>query len=185
MEAAIQSAQLGKHAESLNLWNQYIKRNPGSAEAYLNMGAAYWNLGRYEEAALNAKKALIFDPALKEARFNLAFAQLMMGREKEAKTILEDLLREFRDYPAAQFLLCVTYVCQRESVQAEKLFNKLRGLPMGEFIGESFLDIAKRFLSASRSDYARRTLEAGIVFGCESTELRTLFKSCVTDACTL
>lgn len=181
-EAAIQSAQLGKPAESLDLWRRYIKRNPGSAEAYLNMGAAHWNLGRYEEAAVYAKKALLFDPTLKEARFNLAFALIMMGREKEAKTILEDLLREFRDYPAAQFLLCVTYVCQRESAQAENLFNKLRCLPMGEFIGESFLDIAKRFLSASRSDYARRTLEAAITFGCESTELRTLFQSCVTDA---
>jgi tetratricopeptide (TPR) repeat protein len=105
----------------------------------------------------------------------------MAGRAEEAQEHLEELLRRHPDYPAAQFLLCVIYACLKDKVQAEGLFNKLRTLPIAEFLGESFLDIAKRFLSASLNNYAHRTLEAALLFGCESAELRTLFQiSCAT-----
>jgi hypothetical protein len=55
-------------------------------------------------------------------------------------------------------------------------------LPVGEYIGESFLEITKRFLSACRIDNARRTLEAALNFGCENVEMRALFKICSTEA---
>jgi tetratricopeptide (TPR) repeat protein len=180
-EAAIQSARTGNHSEAMELWRRFIKLQPQSAEAYLNIGTACWSLGNYEEAAVNAQEALGLDPSLKEARFNLAFAVLMAGRAEEAQEHLEELLRRHPDYPAAQFLLCVIYACLKDKVQAEGLFNKLRTLPIAEFLGESFLDIAKRFLSASLNNYAHRTLEAALLFGCESAELRTLFQiSCAT-----
>ena len=181
-EAAIQSARVGKHGESLDLWRRFIKRHPRSAEAYLNMGAVCSSMGRHEEAAANAQKALDLDPKLKEARFNLAFALLMRGEAEKAQTLLKNLFQDYPDDPAAQFLLCVAYACLQESAPAESLFKKLTTLPIGDYIGESFLDIAKRFLEASRRDYARHTLEAALIFGCVNPEMRTLFKSCCASA---
>lgn len=177
-ELAIQSAQIGNHSEALDLWRRFIKLQPRSAEAYLNMGTACWNLGRYAEAGSFAEKALRLDSALKEAKFNLAYALLLAGRGGEAKAALEGLLQAQPDYLAAQFLLCVAYACLQETAPAESIFGKLRVLPIGEYIGESFLDITKRFLSAARLDYARCTLEAALNFGCGNQEIRALLESC-------
>ena len=181
-ELAIQSAQLGNHAEALDLWRRFIKLQPHSAEAYLNMGAAYCNLAMYAEAVSFSEIALRLEPSLKEAAFNMAFSMLLMERAEEAKTALERLLGEQPDYIAAQFLLCVANACLQETEEAEVILGRLRSLPVGDYIGESFLEIARRFLSASRSDYARRTLEAALHFGCTSPEMRALFEKCMAAA---
>jgi tetratricopeptide (TPR) repeat protein len=126
--------------------------------------------------------ALHLDLSLKEAKFNLAIALLMMGRGAETKSVLQRLLEKQPDYTAAQFMLCVAYACMQEKAQAEGLFRQLRKLPIGDYIGEAFLDISKRFLSASRTDYALLTLETALAFGCENLEMRALFESCSAAA---
>jgi len=181
-EHAIQSARLGKHSEALDLWRRFIRLQPRSAEAYVNMGTACWDLERYAEAASFAEKALRLDPLLKEAKFNLAISLLLMGREGEGKSLLERLIDEQPDYTAAQFMLCVVHICMQERVQAENLFRKLRSLPIGDYIGESFLDISKRFISASRIDDACLILDTALNFGCETPAIRVLLEDCKAAA---
>jgi tetratricopeptide (TPR) repeat protein len=176
-ELAIQSAQLGNHAEAIELWRRLGKLQPPSAEAYLNMGAAYFSLAKYDEAVSCSEVALRLEPSLKEAALNMAFSMLLTGRVGEAKTNLERILGEHPDYIAAQFLLCMAHVCLQETAQAEIIFRKLRGLPIGDYIGESFLEISRRFLSASKPDYARRALEATRYFGCASQEMIAILEN--------
>jgi len=177
-EAAIQSARVGRNAESLDLWRRFLQRHPRSAEAYLNIGTVYSNMGSYAQSAANARKSLELDPKLKEARFNLAFALLMLGKAEEAQKLLEKSMVEHPDYAAAQFLLCVAYVCKQDRASAENLFKQIRVLPFGDYIGESFLDIARQFLKASRKDYARHTLEAASIFGCSTPSMGKLMEGC-------
>jgi len=181
-ELAIQSSQLGRHAEALSLWKELLKRQPQSAEAHLNIGTACWNLARYAEAAGFADKALRLDPTLKEARFNRAIALLLVGRAEEAKSILQEVVVKHPEYPAAQFLLCVAHACLEEQSQIGSALNTLIPLAMGEYIGESFLDIARRFLSASLADYARLTLEAASRLGYVNPEIVSLLESCRSAA---
>ena len=181
-ERAIQSARLGKHSEALDLWRRFLRLQPRSAEAYLNMGTACWNLEKYAEAASFAEKALLLDPLLKEAKFNLAISLLLIGRGGEGKSLLERLIDEQPDYTAAQFMLCVAHICMQERPQAEIIFRKLRSLPIGDYIGESFLDISKRLLSASRTDDTRLILDAALSFGCETPAIRELLEDCKAAA---
>ena len=181
-ELAIQSSQLGRHEEALNLWKELLKRQPQSAEAHLNIGTACWNLARYAEAADFADKALRLDPTLKEARFNRAIALLLVGKAEETKSILQEVVAKHPEYPAAQFLLCVAHACLEEQSQIGSALNTLIPLAMGEYIGESFLDIARRFLSASRADYARLTLEAASRLGYVNSEIVSLLESCRSAA---
>lgn len=181
-EFAIQSSHLGRHAEALNLWKEFLKLQPRSAEALLNIGAACWNLARYAEAANFAQKALRLDPTLKEAKFNRAIAVLLAGRAEETKSILQEVVAKHPKYPAAQFLLCVAHACLEEQSQLESALNSLASLAMGEYIGESFLDIAKRFLSASLADYARRTLKTASRLGFVNPEIVSLLESCRSAA---
>jgi glycosyltransferase involved in cell wall biosynthesis len=177
-ELAVQLSQLGNHAEAFKIWRRYVKIKPRSAEAYLNMGAACWNLARYSEAVTFSEKALRIDPTLKEAAFNMAFSMVQMGRARDAETTLERLLERQPDYLAAQFLLCVVYVCLQKLAHAEDMYKKLKSSPVGSFVGESFLEVSKRFLAASRCDYLHRISEAAIRFGCAGPEMITLFENC-------
>lgn len=177
-ELAIQSMRVAKHAEALGFWRRFIRLQPRSAEAYLNMGTACWNLGRFEAAFSFAEKASRIDGSLKEAPFNMAIALLFMGRGQEAKTRLAGLVRQQPDYLAARFLFCVACICVRDLDGAGRSFEILRTSSLGGHIDESFLDIAKRLLNASRGDYARRTIAAALGWGCDTSELRAVLKAC-------
>ncbi len=175
-ELAIQSAQVGRHEDAIRLWKDYLKLQPQSDEAQLNLGGAYWNCKRYRKATHCAEKALRLNPTSKEAKFNLAIAILMRGRAGEAKSILQGLLEEHRDYPAAQFMLCVASACVGDAVQAAAQIAKIRTTALGSYLGESFLDLAKRFFSASQLDYARRALETAVAHNYGNNEIFSLLE---------
>jgi tetratricopeptide (TPR) repeat protein len=177
-ELAIQSAHLGKHQDALSLWKQFVKLQPKSAEAYLNMGTACWNLARYSEAVSFADKALRLDPTLKEAKFNRAISLLILGRAGEAKSILQKLLQQHPDYPAAQFMLCVVHASAGERQHVESMLEKIRVTPLGPYLGESFLDVAKRLYTASQIEYAMRTLETASHFNYTSDAMSALLETC-------
>jgi O-antigen biosynthesis protein len=177
-EQAIQCAHLGKHAEALRLWKEFVKLQPKSAEAYVNIGTACWSLARYSEAVSYAHKALCFDPALKEARFNKGIGLLLMGKAAEARSVLQRLLEQEPDYPAAEFMLCVAGACMGEIQHVEHAISKLRETPLGMYLGESFLDIAQRLFAARHFDYARRTLEAAQSMNYSSDAIMALLEGC-------
>jgi len=177
-ELAIQCAHLGQHEEALRLWKEFVKLQPKSAEAYLNIGTACWNLSRYAEAVSFAQKALCLDPMLREASFNKGIGLMMLGRAGEAKSILQGILEQQPDYPAAQFMLCVTRTCLGELEPVGATITNMQATPIGPYLGESFLEVAKRLFAASQVDYARRTIEVAVNFNCANDELVALLAHC-------
>jgi O-antigen biosynthesis protein len=181
-ELAIQSAHVGNHEEALRLWKEFSTLQPNSAEAFLNLGSACWNLRRYPEAVQWAEKALHLEPFIKEGLFNKAVAFLMMGRARESKTILRGLLEKMPNYPPAQFMFCVACACSGETREGEKVFQTLQAMSVGPHLRESFLDVAKRMVSESQMEYARRTIEAALGYSCDSEELHALLNACSAAA---
>jgi tetratricopeptide (TPR) repeat protein len=177
-ELAIQCAHMGQHEEALRLWKEFVKLQPKSAEAYLNIGAACWNLSRYAEAVLFAQKALYLDPMLKEAYFNKGIGLLMLGRAGEAKQILQEILEQQPDYPAAQFMLCVTCTSLGELGQVGDKIAKMQATPIGPYLSESFLEVAKRLFAASQIEYARRIIEIAVNYNCANDEMVALLTQC-------
>ena len=57
-------------------------------DAYSNMGAAYYEMGNYAEAADVLEKALLIDPSFTMARAKLARVHIKSGRTKDG---LEEL----------------------------------------------------------------------------------------------
>jgi tetratricopeptide (TPR) repeat protein len=177
-EFAIQCAHLGEHGQAVKLWKEYLAKASRSTEAFLNIGTACWNLGCYSKAVDYAEKALRIDPMMKEAYFNRAMALLMMGRAEETKSILQGVLEKQSDYPAARFMLCVACACVGEEHQVETEFEKMRATPLWLYLGESFLDIAKRLFAASQIEYARRILETAVAYKFTSDEMSALLEAC-------
>jgi tetratricopeptide (TPR) repeat protein len=175
-EMAIQSANVGDHEKALRLWKQFLSLQPDSAEASLNSGSACWHLGRYPEAVQWADKALRLDPSMREGALNKAVAFLMMGRAQESMSILSHVLEKHPVYPPAQFMFCVACACAGESGPLEVAVEKLKSTQLGPYLGESFFEISKRLLTASKTDYARKTIEAAIRFECATNELVNLLQ---------
>jgi len=64
---------------------------------YFNLGNAYLELGRLDEAARAFESALRLDPSLARADYNLAIAYVRLGRAGEAADILDRLAAEEPD----------------------------------------------------------------------------------------
>jgi len=175
-ELAIQAETLGKHEESIELWERLIKIKPETALAFVNMGTAYAKLGKYEKAVSAASRALEIDPEMVEAHYNYAFAKVHLGQVKEAVLILEKLLSRFSEYPPALFLLSVAYCLEARGAKWRKGFEKLR-LTMGPGLAVACHEFAKGLVSAQRPDYAVMLLEAAIESENSNKEIMTLLKA--------
>jgi tetratricopeptide (TPR) repeat protein len=62
-----------------------IPSNASPESVYTNMGWAYYNLGRLEEAESALRQALSLEPTLAAAHYNLGLVLLKAGRREEAK----------------------------------------------------------------------------------------------------
>jgi len=177
-ESAIQAGQLGSHADALALWQRFICLQGDQAEAFVNMAGAYYNLRRYPEAAASAERAMALDPSFKEARFNAALALLMLGRADLAISLLQPLVDDGSDYPAARFLLAACQAC----AGADSLFaDGLRALSSGataDCLPNSVADTAERLLSGGQRAYASALLRSALRHNCTSPVIVALLDHC-------
>jgi tetratricopeptide (TPR) repeat protein len=181
-ESAIQAAQLGQHAESIDLWRQFLSCHPDSAEAHVNLSASFLQLGRYGEAVRSGEAALRHAPLMKEAHFNLSMAVLHHGDAARAVSVLEPLLRREPDYLHARFLLSAAYACVSDPEKCIDTLQPARATALGPVLSVSFLELAQRLFSAGLKEYCRRLLEAAVSGGFGNTELLTWAQESFSEA---
>ena len=161
-ELAIQAAHLEKHEEAIDCWQRYLEHKPQDAEAYVNIGAAYFNLAHYDRAASSAQKAMALAPELKEAHFNYAISQLHLGNASGAISVLENILKLHSRYPSAEFMLAAAYCCDGQNDKARAGFEKIRQTDVGPVLAVTFCDLAKRLSGANQQAYALNLLETAV-----------------------
>jgi len=84
----------GRPKEAIPIFQKAIRLNPyGSPTSFFKLGAAYRVTGRFEEAVLAFKKALLGSPDMYLAHLSLAATYIEMGREKEARAEAAEVLR--------------------------------------------------------------------------------------------
>ncbi|MEJ5358208.1 MAG: tetratricopeptide repeat protein [Desulfobacterales bacterium] len=160
-ESAVQEARLGRFEQAIGLWERFLRRQPDSAEAWLNLSGCHWNTADYDAAAACAARALRIDPRLKEAHFNLAYARLLQGEGRRAFEILDRLVAREPDYAPARFLLGVAAAGLGEEERAAEAFAAVAKSPFGPALGEALQEAFRRLSSAGRMLEAGR-LEAWI-----------------------
>jgi tetratricopeptide (TPR) repeat protein len=171
-EAAIQASHLGDPAEAIALWRRYARIAPRSAEAWINLGTAFYNLGRFQDAAEHARKAVALDPAVPEAHFNLALAELLLGRRESAGTVLHALLVRMPEYYSARFLAAAVATCGGDERSARDSIEKLKATPVAGQLGDSFLDLGRRLRAVGHSTWAERLFAAAAGCGAAEPEFR-------------
>ena len=181
-ELAIQATILEKNQEALELWQKLLAVNPHpklAALAYVNVGTIYNRLEKFDDALDAGKKAVANDPDLKEARYNLAMAELHCGSAQNAIGILEDLLGGFPDYPPAQFILSAAYCCAGQKEKGLDGIRKLKSTPLGAHLGMPCIELARSLLAAKKMEYALCVLGAAIECDIVNKEILDLFTECI------
>jgi glycosyltransferase involved in cell wall biosynthesis len=181
-ELAIQAAHLGQHAESVDLWHQFLSCRPDSAEAHVNLSAAFLQLGRYDDAVRSGEVALRCAPLMKEAHFNLAMAALHRGDALRAVAVLEPLLVRERDYLHARFLLSAAYACVADPEKCLDTLQPMRATALGPVLPVSFLELAQKLFAAGQKECSRRLLKTAVRGGFGNSELSIWAKNSFGEA---
>ncbi len=77
-------SQTHKYDLAIKEYREVLKKRPKSAEAYNNIGFAYYDMKDYKRAIKNHKKALEINHDLANAYFGLALAYEKKGEKKKA-----------------------------------------------------------------------------------------------------
>ncbi len=83
----------GVYAGSETLWGDTVAKNPNVWVAHYNLGNAYSQARRFQDAATEYQQAVRLKPDLAEAHNNLAFTLLQIGDVSDAVEHLEQVVR--------------------------------------------------------------------------------------------
>jgi len=84
----------GDFQQAINFYNLAIKQNPNFSEAYLGLGMAYKELGKYNDAYAATQKAIELKPNYYQAYYNLGLILEKQGKNDEAIKSYEKFLDE-------------------------------------------------------------------------------------------
>lgn len=106
--AAECAARLGQEAQALIWLNQLIENGHADASVFNNLGNCLNQLEQFGKAAGVLTQAITLDPAMTEARHNLAYALHCLGRYAEAQEQLEILLESDKNDFSARWYRSTT-----------------------------------------------------------------------------
>lgn len=152
-ELAVQAGELDMPAEALALWDRVLAKEPANMEALFNRGGILLLLERYAASRDDSRRAVSLQPALREARLNLALAQLHLGEVEQSRLEVSRLEPVSENYPPFWGLALVDAILAEDSLRAEKYRDLLKrhgfGIPVV---------IGNRAASLERAEQAGLTL---------------------------
>ena len=119
----------GRPEEAAASLERAIRMNPlAPATYFLNLGRAYRDSGRYEEAIGEFRKAIKRSPDNFYAHFGLAAAYSLAGRDEEARVEVAEVLKI---YPKASLVGSAKNLLYRNKADTDRIIDAMRkaGLP--------------------------------------------------------
>jgi Flp pilus assembly protein TadD len=101
------SAQVGYWSNSITLFSHAIAVTQNNALAYYNLGVAYQNVGRHQDAIEAYQQAIRIKPDYAEAHCNLGGTYGELGRHQDAVEACKQAIRIKPDYAKAYYNLGV------------------------------------------------------------------------------
>ena len=124
-ELAIQATELERFQEAGELWDRLLLAHPDNAEAHFNLGYLHLVAAEYPTARAHALRAAELAPGMKEAAFNLAKCELLLGHVREALHRSQALLHAWPDYPPALSLYCASCLILGLTGEGEAVITRL------------------------------------------------------------
>jgi tetratricopeptide (TPR) repeat protein len=117
-QRARQALKMGKFKEAQEAYEEIIKHDSRSPEAYSNLGLALYMQGRYPGAITALQKALQLDPDLRNTVVLLALSYFSLNEFGKAVPFLEKAYTENKDDPILAQHLGLAYLRLHEDAKA-------------------------------------------------------------------
>ena len=116
-------------------FREAIQINPNDPEAHNNLGAFFWEKGKYDEAENEYQEAIRLNPDLAEAHYNLGEVLLKQGKIEKAEEALRIAVRLSPDDAEAHQKLGEALLKRgKHQIEAEEEFNKASRLKSGDVV---------------------------------------------------
>jgi protein O-GlcNAc transferase len=109
-EQAQEALKTGRFKDAQRIYEQILKQDPLSPQAYSNLALALYMQGQYPAAISVIQKALHLDPHLTNGRVLLALAYFNLNKLREAIPLFEKLYAEKSDDPTVVQHLGLAYL---------------------------------------------------------------------------
>jgi tetratricopeptide (TPR) repeat protein len=139
-QSALNLFRAGSYQKAISEWQNYLKSEPDSDEAYFYIGASYQNQKQLDTAILNFEKCIALNPAnilahlnlgmlydyhrnnLKAAEEHLRKAKELGGAEKYSSDRLQSMIQDLQDRAKASSILKVPF-----AVEHKHTFSSCKG----------------------------------------------------------
>src|SRR5580700_10252958 len=150
---ATQAMREGKLDEAGAGFAAVVKRSPGFAEAYFNLGLLRQEQGRYEDAIPSFQKALTLKPGLHGANLFLGIAEFRLNHlDKAGSAVQKETVASPRDANAWMWLGVVRLAQDRAEEAADALDRAAKLKPDDQDI---LYHRGRAHLLVSKNSYAR------------------------------
>jgi tetratricopeptide (TPR) repeat protein len=126
----VDSGQLDKGITALDLYKQTYPRD---STPYNNLAVVYNQMGQYENALDNARKAVQLDPDSASGYSNVGFAYAGLNRLDEAKATFNQALQHKAGAAVAHSSLAIIAWLQGDKDGTERELDAMKNDPQGEF----------------------------------------------------
>jgi tetratricopeptide (TPR) repeat protein len=148
---------------SISLWEKTTARSPGDYMAHHNLGSAYFEAGRMNEAAAALETSVALNPEFAKAHNNLGRVYAALGREENAERHLRWAIDLQPDYASAFANLGVLYAQQKRYPEASRSLKHAIRLDPGR--AERHLNLAQIYVQTGKLDEAEQEIRAAIDAG--------------------
>ena len=181
-ELAIQASKLGKHEDSVNLWEKMIELEPGDDRNYVNLASNLGKLKRYHESREAAQKAVKLAPGKREGYLNLGLSELHLNNLDAAERIFRAVSEKNADYYSAVFLLGASELCQGKYRDGEITFKKLKNTVMWDSLSYAIQDLLEGIMDAGLSEPSLNLIAGSELLGCSNDKIREYNRQLQTKA---
>jgi Flp pilus assembly protein TadD len=123
-------------ATNIALWEDAVQKSPEKPRAHFNLGAAYQNARRPEDAIRAYRRALELKPDIHAAYSNIAAMQIDSGQLDAAEETLQRVVSVAPDYTEGFINLSVLYLRRRETDKAIAAAERAIATSSESFAGE-------------------------------------------------
>jgi Tfp pilus assembly protein PilF len=148
------------YANSEALWNDVITKNPNAWSAHVNLGNAFLQVGKIQDAVVEYEEVLKIEPFLAEPHNNLGTILVRSGQLAEGIAHYEQALRIKLDYPEAQNNLGLALMGAGEFDAAVQHLKA--AIQLNANYGEARYNLAVILASQGKTDEAISQLERAV-----------------------
>lgn len=134
LHLAVEATRRGEHGSSISYLKEGVSRFPDDAKLAYVLGAEFAQIGIYDKAEYEMQRAIIIDPELYTASFQLGLLQMTLGKVEEAKLSWKNIDNLPKEHSLWLFKTGLEHLSSDQYLEARRLLEQ--GVESNDFSPE-------------------------------------------------